>query len=308
MIVLWGIPSESPFQLVREAVARTGAAHLILNQRRTLEWSVDLWHDAGRVRGAIRQGDDVIDAEAATGIYARPMDHRFLPEVEHGGPEELRRASQTHEALMQWLDVAPGQVINRPSPMMSNGSKPFQAQLIQSLGFDVPDTLVTSNAGEAEAFWRAHGRVIFKSVSGARSIVTELAEEHRPRLAFLRNCPAQFQEMVAGTDVRVHVVGGRAIATQIESTGTDYRYAAQDGGDSRLTPIELPGEIERRAIGLASGLGLAFAGIDLRRAHDGRWICFEVNPCPAFSYYEAHTGQPIAEAVAEFLTANGTGS
>jgi hypothetical protein len=36
-------------------------------------------------------------------------------------------------------------------------------------------------------------------------------------------------------------------------------------------------------------------------AHDGRVICFEVNPSPAFSYYERHTGQPIARELALWL-------
>ena len=53
----------------------------------------------------------------------------------------------------------------------------------------------------------------------------------------------------------------------------------------------------------ARTLGLHFAGIDLRRAPDGRWFCFEVNPSPGFTYYEAHTGQPIADAVASYLAA-----
>jgi hypothetical protein len=30
--------------------------------------------------------------------------------------------------------------------------------------------------------------------------------------------------------------------------------------------------------------------------------CFEVNPSPGFSYYEANAGQPISTAVAEYLT------
>ena len=54
---------------------------------------------------------------------------------------------------------------------------------------------------------------------------------------------------------------------------------------------------------LAEGLGLAFAGIDLKITPDNRVYCFEVNPSPAFSYYEANTGQPIARAVAEYLAA-----
>ena len=32
--------------------------------------------------------------------------------------------------------------------------------------------------------------------------------------------------------------------------------------------------------------------------------CFEVNPSPAFSYYESQTGQPISCAVADYLSGN----
>ena len=51
----------------------------------------------------------------------------------------------------------------------------------------------------------------------------------------------------------------------------------------------------------ARGLGLDFAGIDLKLSPDGRVYCFEVNPCPAYSYYQDHAGQPIARAVAFYL-------
>lgn len=33
-------------------------------------------------------------------------------------------------------------------------------------------------------------------------------------------------------------------------------------------------------------------------ADDGGVYCFEVNRSPAFTYFESHTGQPIARAIA----------
>jgi D-alanine-D-alanine ligase-like ATP-grasp enzyme len=42
-------------------------------------------------------------------------------------------------------------------------------------------------------------------------------------------------------------------------------------------------------------------GIDFRRDPEGRWYCFEVNPSPAFSYYQNASGQPIDETIADFL-------
>jgi glutathione synthase/RimK-type ligase-like ATP-grasp enzyme len=52
---------------------------------------------------------------------------------------------------------------------------------------------------------------------------------------------------------------------------------------------------------MAAGMGLNVAGIDLRCTPGGAWVCFEVNPSPAFVYYEKATGQPIAAAIAALL-------
>ena len=43
-------------------------------------------------------------------------------------------------------------------------------------------------------------------------------------------------------------------------------------------------------------------GIDLKITPDDEVYCFEVNPSPAFSYYESNTGQPISAAIARALT------
>ena len=50
-------------------------------------------------------------------------------------------------------------------------------------------------------------------------------------------------------------------------------------------------------------MNLPVAGIDLRRSPDGEWFCLEVNPSPAFSYYQAHAGLPISDAIARLLAA-----
>jgi D-alanine-D-alanine ligase-like ATP-grasp enzyme len=63
----------------------------------------------------------------------------------------------------------------------------------------------------------------------------------------------------------------------------------------------LPAEIAQRCHAVTETLGLALAGIDLRLGRDGRWWCFEVNTAPGFIWFERHTGQPIAAAVARLL-------
>ncbi len=66
---------------------------------------------------------------------------------------------------------------------------------------------------------------------------------------------------------------------------------------ARLEAIELDDDLAKRCVELTRSLVLRFSGLDLRVPEEGDVVCFEANPCPAYAYYEGHTGQPIAAAV-----------
>jgi glutathione synthase/RimK-type ligase-like ATP-grasp enzyme len=192
--------------------------------------------------------------------------------------------------------------VNRNAAMASNLSKPYQAQLIHKYGFETPETLVTNNPELVLEFRRQHKQIVYKSMSGVRSIVQVFEDKDLERLKRIQWCPTQFQEFIEGTNVRVHVVGTEVFATAIESEATDYRYAHdQTGSSAKLCATDIQENIAEKCLELTHALGLAFAGIDLKFTPDNRAFCFEVNPCPGFSYYEANTGQPIAQAVARYL-------
>ena len=73
----------------------------------------------------------------------------------------------------------------------------------------VPETLITNDPAATIAFRDRHRLVVYKSMSGERSIVSPLTDLDLERLDRLRLCPVQFQAWVPGPDVRVHVVGAR---------------------------------------------------------------------------------------------------
>ena len=64
--------------------------------------------------------------------------------------------------------------MNPTAAMGSNGSKPYQAQLIARHGFRVPETIITNDPDRVLEFQAQHDRVIYKSASGIRSIVRVL--------------------------------------------------------------------------------------------------------------------------------------
>lgn len=306
MILLIGIPTEPPLEMIRRELDEISASYTMFNQRQVDQWDLCISMKGNGVEGRLANGRRRIQLDGIHGVFARMMDEAELPELSHLDANSPRRqhSRRLHSLLVRWLEVARGRVINRPGAMSSNSSKPYQTQLIQRHGFAIPETLITNDPDLVLAFRRRYGRIVYKSISGVRSIVMELADSDLSRLDRIRDCPTQFQQYVCGCDVRVHTIGQQAFATRALSTTVDYRYAARQNGDTQLEAYDLPEPWARRCIELAEGLGLAFAGIDLKLTPDGRVFCFEVNPCPVFSYYEAHTGQPIARAVARFLAGN----
>lgn len=304
MILLWGIPGDSPLSLVRQALERLGADVMFLDQQEVMETDLEL-RLGGYAGGTLRATSQTIELGAIRSAYVRPYDWRrmrVMTDVAEGTTAWLH-AAHIDDALLCWTEVTPALVINRPSAMGSNNSKPYQSALINSYGIDVPETLITTDAKAALAFWEKHGMVVYKSISAVRSIVSRLTPEHYARLDDLGNCPTQFQEYIPGTDYRLHVVGDEDFACEIACTADDYRYARRSGEDVLIRPCLLPQDLRDRCRALVGFMGLHFAGIDLRRTPKGQWYCFEVNPSPGFSFYEEATGQPISQVVAHVLAA-----
>jgi glutathione synthase/RimK-type ligase-like ATP-grasp enzyme len=303
MILLCGIPSETPLAMVGSELERMGADFRILNQRHVANCALSWEVSRGEITGTLDLEGESFDVRSIDGAYVRLMDDRLLPELRGLGEDspERRRSRAFHDALYRWLELAPGRVVNRSGPQGSNSSKPYQAQLIAASGFLVPETLITNDPACVTEFASERSAIIYKSTSGIRSIVQEFGETDRERLELIRWCPVQFQERIPGVDVRVHVVGEEAFPTRIVSDVLDYRYAKKQGGRAELEAVELAEHVVERCVLLAKKLMLPFVGIDLKVTPDDEVYCFEVNPCPAFSYFEANTGQPIARAVARYL-------
>ncbi len=305
MIFLCGIPSEPSLGLVQRELGAIGAPHVVFHQRRFAELAIEVLLRDGRVLGLMRLGSEGYDLEEFRAVYTRLMDYRLLPEIEPLPPEAPARIQchNVHAALMQWCELAPGRVMNRSRDLVNSYSKPLQTQMIQRCGFATPSTVVTNDPETVWEFKRTHGRVIYKSASYVRSIVRLLEEDDMRRLFSIYTCPVQFQEYIEGENVRVHTIGDRCFGTRIQTPTVDYRYSHLEGEQEKLEAVELSDELEQRCLSLAATFGLEFAGIDLKVTAAGEVHCLEVNPSPAFSYYELHTGQRISRAVAEHLAA-----
>jgi glutathione synthase/RimK-type ligase-like ATP-grasp enzyme len=303
MILVCGGLADGVTELVCSRLQDCGYPYRLLDLARFPEDYRVAWRWTGSVpEGWIAGPGWRIDLDEISGVYVRFLG--LADRQQRLGLDAADAATLLTEcdvSLMALLEDLTCPVVNRIGGGLSNNSKPYQALVISRAGLRVPPTLVTSDPGAARAFHAEHGDVIYKSASGIRSIVRRLGPDQLARLDLLDHGPAQFQAFVPGCNVRVHTVGERVFATRIESEAVDYRYAHLDGLTAKLEPVALPPSIEAACLRLARAFDLLFAGIDLKETPEGEFVCFEVNPCPGFLYYERHTLQPISTAIAELL-------
>ena len=309
MIVLAGIPSEPPLRLVREAADQLGIDVVMLNQREAAAADLHLTRKQGRTKMVLHRAGNSVDLSCAGGVYTRLGGADVTPEYRRSGPSDARaRIDAWHMILNAWLETTDIRVLNRIRPCNSNMSKPYQSRIIADCGLEVPKTLITNNPDRARAFQREHSGIIFKSISAHRSIVRRLEGGYAAKLDRIRALPVQFQEFIPGTDIRVHVIGDAVFATEISSDADDYRYAADEGAEADYRETTLPDPVLSACLRLSARLNLPLCGIDLRLDPAGRYVCFEVNPSPAYSCFEEQTGQPISRAIAVWLETGRTQS
>lgn len=108
-----------------------------------------------------------------------------------------------------------------------------------------------------------------------------------------------FIEESQGKDVRVIVIGGRAVAAmeRVAQEG-EFRSNVELGGVGRT--INLPMEYKELAERVADVLQLDYCGIDLLEGKDGGVVC-EVNSNAFFEGMELVTGINVAKAYAEYI-------
>lgn len=108
----------------------------------------------------------------------------------------------------------------------------------------------------------------------------------------------QYIEESAGRDVRVTVVGGRAIAAMERKSCGDFRSNIGLGGKG--AKYELDGELRNLCERAANILKLDYCGIDVLFGKDGYLLC-EVNSNAFFGGSESATGVNIAGEFVEHI-------
>jgi len=192
--------------------------------------------------------------------------------------------------------------------------KIYQLTIARQVGFEVPDTVITSDPDRVRYFYKEHGGdIIVKVLSPSPMIdyvllTNRVTSEYLDKIESLKMSPSIFQEYISKKyELRITVVGEKIFSAKIhsqddEKTSLDWRARPKlNDFEVKMEPTDLPPEIERRLILFMRAMNLHFGCIDMIIANDGRYVFLEINPNGQWYFVQLRTGVEIAKAVADLL-------
>jgi gamma-F420-2:alpha-L-glutamate ligase len=239
----------------------------------------------------------IIDGEVV------PLPDFFIPRL---------GASTTYFALavIRHLEQLGVYAINTSESIEAVKDKLFTQQILASKDMPVPTTMLAKYPVNTDLIEEHFGfPVIVKTLSGAQGtgvFLSSTKSKFRDLMAIInatnKNANIIIQKFVSssrGRDLRVFIVGGRAVAC-MERRSNDGNFKANLSQGGTALKVELTPEIEWLATETARILGLEVAGIDLLFDDEHFQIC-EANSAPGFKGIEECHDINIPEEIFNYI-------
>lgn len=223
--------------------------------------------------------------------YRRPVNSQVPSDLEDIAAQEfvVQESKATLDGLWHLL---PCFWVSHPSKLRSAESKLYQLKIATTIGFNIPDTVVTDDPRVARDFYLSHlGSVIYKPLHQARifrdekvSLIysTNLERIQLENFESIKYAPVILQSYIEKLlEIRVTVVGQDVFAVELHTQ--EVADAIHDWRRANVNNIKhrrhkLPVRIEEKCITLVRTLDLQFGAIDLILKPDGEYIFLEINP------------------------------
>ena len=295
-----------------EHVVRFDWAELPTRASLSIHWT------GAEQRVLLRRAGSVLDLRHCKSAWLRrPGKPAVSPDIrapflrDYAEEECLRVIQDACNALdTRWL---PGTI----AAIRRADNKQLQLRLAVELGFEIPPSLITTDADELLAFHREHdGNLIDKlpstvlpaSQRTGRALMRYTQPVTTRDVGYarrLRHSPVLFQRNIAKRfELRITVIDDDVLAAEIHSQATkrtqlDWRH--YDWNHTPYRPHALPDEVRARCVALTRRLGLRFGAIDMIVTPDGRYVFLEINPNGQWRWIENESGLPISDVLCDAL-------
>ena len=265
--------------------------------------------EAARARGHVARVVDPLLVEMRLGTDGPEIFHRGrdFPATDVVVPRIAPSISQYGLAVVNHLQLLGLPVLNGAPAIGLARNKMRVLQLLSASGVKVPRTVLASEPSGLRDMARHVGGlpVLVKLLRGNEKtgvIVCETRQALESALeAILRlgqnTMVQQYVKGHRGGDLRVFVVGGRAVAA-LRRRPRVGRLSRSLGQGARFEGARLGGESERAAVSAARVVGLEVCAVDMLDAPGGPRV-FEVHSSPGIREAEEACGVDVAGAIVE---------
>jgi hypothetical protein len=301
-------------RLARRGVEVARFSHASFPQRAQLSLRCG---EGGATQQVLRVEGTSLDLARVTAVWYRRPQQPIVHE--HVRDEATRRWVDTQCAafLESVWNTHPGLWFpGTPARIEQASSKARQLELAQSLGLEIPSTLITNSPTEVLEFYKRHrGKVVRKAVksadvfaadgSRARPFTYPVSRRDLAHVHATECCPTIVQAYVEKrVELRVTVVGQQVFAAEIDSQHANhsrYDWRHHDTANTPHRAHDLPARLQRACVAMVAELGLLFGAIDMIVTPDCRYVFLELNPNGEYLWIESLTGLPISDAVCDVL-------
>ncbi len=207
----------------------------------------------------------------------------------------------------KWLD--------NPWNVQIAEDKLFQLKCAMQIGFNIPETLATSDPIRIKNFYEKHnGNVVVKALSASPIVdhvlyTNKLTNKDIAQIDSVKMSPSIFQVYVSKKyELRITVVGNKIFPVKIysqgdEATSLDWRRKPKlNDFDVKMEQTTLPIKIERYIHCYMKLINLRYGCIDMIVTENDEYVFLEINPNGQWYFVQLHTEAQIAKAISELLT------
>ncbi len=200
----------------------------------------------------------------------------------------------------------------------SSKHKIEQLHLAKNIGFNIPDTIVSSNPKRISEFLKKHkGTCIIKNMGDQPSISRnqysdmmtkeiELDYFNKYYVNKTLDYPILIQEKIKKKyELRITIIGNKIFPCSIDSqkhqeSSIDWRWIPTKLMTHKI--VKLPKTIENYCFRLCKRCHLQYGAIDMAVTPDDKYIFFEINPGGQYLWIEEMTKAPLSQAMANLLS------
>ncbi|WP_109435647.1 MvdC/MvdD family ATP grasp protein [Aquimarina sp. AU119] len=238
-----------------------------------------------------------------------------LPDIQTNNEAEKLFLLSDYESLFDniYYLIDSKKWLSHPRYVYAAENKILQLNTAKSIGFKIPDTLISNNKLEFKTFASANNNSIIikpirqgriKEKNGFKSIFTnKVGLDKIQRVENFDLTPCIFQEYIEKEyEIRVTVVDKKVFSAKVDSqineeTKVDWR--------KKKIPFEkylLPPAIVKKCITITESLNLSFGAIDLIKTIDGEYVFLEINPNGQWAWLEMEADLKISDEIINYLT------